>query len=96
MKSLKAKAVALQTVKSNRLQTGGADGTRTRDLRRDRLNLKNIYFNNLAFLSTSYLRLVATHDDTKHPIFAPFGDTISGTLLMRKRRLSEIEPLSSP
>jgi serine/threonine protein kinase len=30
------KAVALQTVKSNRFISGGADGTRTRDLRRDR------------------------------------------------------------
>ena len=37
--SLKAKAVALQTVKSNRAKSGGADGTRTRDLRRDRMKL---------------------------------------------------------
>jgi len=39
-------------LKSNRLLNGGADGIRTRDLRRGRLNIKNSYFNNLALPST--------------------------------------------
>jgi hypothetical protein len=36
-------------------------------------------YNDLALPSTIWPRLYATYDDTKDPVFAPFGDTISGT-----------------
>ena len=59
--------------------SGGADGARTRDLRRDRFKFYANKINKLALLSTSYGRHIASRSDTKRPYYATSTDTPTDT-----------------
>jgi hypothetical protein len=59
--------------------SGGADGTRTRDLRRDRFKFHANKINELAYLSTSYERHITSRSDRKRPHYATSTDTHTDT-----------------
>jgi integrase len=60
---------------------GGADGTRTRDLRRDRFKFHANKINELALPSMSYRRHTASRSDRKRPHYATSTDTHTDTRL---------------